>query len=63
MTRRLLARERRAFNRARRGPALREPFRGLRWPDGAQGRRWWSAWQGTQAQRRAADAATGDAFE
>jgi len=66
VTRRQLARERRAFNRARRGPALREPFRGWRWSNErsvfSRARRWWAAWQGTRAQRRAGDAAMGDAF-
>jgi hypothetical protein len=67
MTRRQRARERRGFNRARRCGALREPFRGWRWSNErsvfSRARRWWAAWHGTRAQRRAADAAMGDAFE
>lgn len=65
MTRRQLARERRAFNRARRSQALREAFRDWHWPHDryAGCRRWWASWRGTRAQHRAAMAEMGDAFE
>jgi hypothetical protein len=62
VTRRQLARERRAYNRARRGEELRRALREFRWPEACDGCRWWATWQGTPAQRRAADCEVGDAF-
>lgn len=63
MTRRQRARERRAFNRARRCPALRAQLRGFRWPEAGDGLRWWSAARGTRAQRMRFIREMGDAFE